>query len=129
MNLNKKNIFFNIFILLIVFKNILNDEIEGPIFVQKDYTNDNKPLTRIIRISDEDYRFINIASNLKGDLFIETSPISESSRRIFYGLKNNGRPFFNDEESNEETPFYIMNEMTSDLRRHESELVKYYYDK
>ena len=123
MNLNKKNIFFNIFILLIVFKNILNDEIEGPIFVQKDYTNDNKPLTRIIRISDEDYRFINIASNLKGDLFIETSPISESSERIFYGLKNNGRPFFINKESNEETPFYIMNEMTCNLKRHESELI------
>ena len=74
-------------------------------------------LNNIIRISDDYFRYINVVSNKKGDIFIETSP-SESSKRIFYGLKNNGRPYF----ENEETPFYILNELSCDLKRHYSEL-------
>ena len=80
-------------------------------------------LNRIIRISDDNYRFINIASNTKGDIFIETSPVSEGSRRIFYAFKNNGRPYFRNSESNEESSFYIMDEIETDLIRHESELI------
>jgi len=74
-------------------------------------------LNNIIRISDDYFRYINVVSNKNGDIFIETSP-SESSKRIFYGLKNNGRPYF----ENEETPFYILNELSCDLKRHYSEL-------
>ena len=75
-------------------------------------------LNNIVRISDDNFRYINVVSNKNGDIFIETSPISESSKRIFYGLKNNGRPYF----KNEETPFYILNELSCNLKRHYSEL-------
>ena len=80
-------------------------------------------LTNIIKISEDNFRYINIASNLKGDMFIETSPISESSKRMFYALKNNGRYYFINSENNEETPFFIMNEMSEDLPRYESNLL------
>ena len=80
-------------------------------------------LNNIIKISNDNFRYINIASNLNGDMFIETSPISESSERMFYALKNNGRYYFINSENNEETPFFIMNEMSEDLQRHESNLL------
>ena len=75
-------------------------------------------LNNIIRISEDYFRYINVVSNKNGDFFIETSPITESSKRIFYGLKTNGRLYF----QNGETPFFILNEMSIDLRRHYSEL-------
>ena len=80
-------------------------------------------LNNIIIVSNDDFRYINIASNLNGDMFVETSPISESSERIFFALKNNGRYYFIDWENNEETPFFIMNEINEDLKRHESNLI------
>ena len=76
-------------------------------------------LNNIIRISDDYFRYINVVSNKKGDIFIETSPVNESSKRIFFGLKNNGRPYF----KNEETPFYILDELSCNLKRHYSELI------
>ena len=75
-------------------------------------------LNNIIRISEDYFRYINVVSNKNGDFFIETSPITESSKRIFYGLKTNGRLYF----QNGETPFFILNEMSIDLKRHYSEL-------
>ena len=141
---NKKKIRLNIYILLIIFKSSLNDcDREEPILKDSNcqliYCDENQFsknictinntiiktqwLTNIIKISDYNYKYINIASNSKGDIFIETSPTSEESKRIFYALKNNGRPYFKNNENNEETPFYIMNELDSDLQRHESELV------
>ena len=76
-------------------------------------------LNNIIRISDNNFRYINVVSNKNGDFFIETSPITEGSKRIFYGLKKNGRPYF----KNEETPFYILDELGYNLKRHYSELI------
>jgi WD40 repeat protein len=75
-------------------------------------------LNDIIRISDDYFRYINVVSNKNGDIFIETSPVTQSSKRIFYGLKTNGRFYF----QNEDTPFYILNEMDRGLKRHYSEL-------
>ena len=75
-------------------------------------------LNNIIRISENYFRYINVVSNRNGDIFIETSPTTESSKRIFYGLKTNGRLYF----QNEETPYYILNEMSIGLKRHYSEL-------
>ena len=80
-------------------------------------------LTNIIKISNDNFRYIKIVSNLNGDMFIETSPISDSSERMFYALKNNGRYYFINSENSEETPFFIMNEMSEDLQRHESNLL------
>ena len=140
--INKNNIHF--LLLIIIFKNVLNDcERENPILkddsCQLIYCDDSQYskniciknnsiintqwLTNIIKISNDNFRYIDITSNSKGDMFIETSPISDSSERIFYALKNNGRPYFVNSDDNEETPFFIMNEMSTDLQRHESNLI------
>ena len=138
------NIFFHFLIMTLIFKNILNECCKDkPIFKENSckliYCEENdfstniceinntiiktQWLNRIIKISDNYFRFINIASNTKGDIFIETSSTSSESKRIFYALKNNGRPYFKNNENDEETPFYIMNEIETNLERHESELV------
>ena len=75
-------------------------------------------LNNIIRISEDYFRYINVVSNRNGDIFIETSPVTEGHNRIFYALKANGRFYF----QNEETPFYKLDEMSIGLRRHYSEL-------
>ena len=139
-----KNIIFYFFTILLKINIILTDcNIDKPILKDNNcqliYCNEEQFATnickinnsiintqwlnRIIRISDNDYRFINIASNTKGDIFIETSPISEGSRRIFYAFTNNGMPYFKNSENNEESSFYIMDEIETDLIRHESELI------
>ena len=72
-------------------------------------------LNKIIRISVDDYRFISIVSNDNIDIFIETSPTSGGRRRIFYALKSNGRPYFQNNENKEETSIYIIDEIDTDL--------------
>ena len=139
---NKNNIPF--ILLIIIFKNVLNDcERDSPILkdglCQLIYCDDSQYntnicmknnqiintqwLNNIIKISNDNFRYIDITSNTKGDMFIETSPISDGSERRFYAIKNNGRPYFINSENKEETPFFIMNEVSTDLKRHESNLI------
>ena len=63
-------------------------------------------LNNINVISDRNYRYINIASSSNGDMIIGTTSYPGTTKRIFYGLKQNGRPFFKDKETNEETFHY-----------------------
>ena len=139
-----KNIIFHFLMVSLIFKIILNDcSKEKPIlkdnscqliYCKEDDFSKNickinntiintQWLNRIIIISENQFRFINIASNTKGDIFIETSSTSSINKRIFYALNNNGRPYFKNNENNKETPFYIMNESDTNLERHESELI------
>jgi len=63
-------------------------------------------LNNINVISEKYYRYINIGSYSNGDMVIETTSFPGTTKRIFYGLKHNGRPFFRDNITNEETFFY-----------------------
>jgi len=104
-----------ILVLMIMIKNINNCSIEKPIllkdgscvsqfctedqFKNEDCIIDNEIiktqwLNNIIWIGDKDFRFVNFAKYSNGDLIIETTSSPDSSKRIFYGLKQNGRIFF-----------------------------------
>ena len=65
-------------------------------------------LDKIIRLGDENFRFIHFSSNINGDMVVDTSsyPQVETTykERRFFGLKKNGRFYFKD-ENNKETPF------------------------
>ena len=53
-------------------------------------------LNNIIKISGLNSRYVNYATYSNGDMIIATTKITSSvEERIFYGLKSNGRPFFN----------------------------------
>ena len=60
-----------------------------------------KQMTNLIILGGKNYRLININSNLKNDLIIQVSEYSNYGERLFYGLKNNGRYLFKDENQKE----------------------------
>ena len=52
-------------------------------------------LTNIISIGGINFKYLSYAFNLDGDMVILASENPPSNSRIFYGLKKNGRNFFN----------------------------------
>ena len=66
-------------------------------------------LNNIIEIGTINYRYINFASYSNGDMIIETTSYPAEPKRYFYGFKKNGRPFFKNKNTQEETPYYVIN--------------------
>jgi hypothetical protein len=64
-------------------------------------------LNNIITFGEENSRFTKIAKFSNGDLIAFSALQPGNAQRYFYGLKNNGRPLFTDD--NKETPFLILN--------------------
>ena len=80
-------------------------------------------LSNLIILGSKNYRFININSNKNGDLVVLTSKFPGTGERLFYGLQENGRFLFKNENSNE-YPYLIFNisgEETGDQQKFESE--------
>ena len=67
-------------------------------------------LNNIIPFGELSYRYINFATYENGDMILETNSFPPLSKRIFFGLKQSGRPYFisNDTYWNE-TLFYSQN--------------------
>ena len=51
-------------------------------------------LNNIIWIGEENYRYVNFALFSNGDMIIETTNIPGTKKRIFYGMKKDGRELF-----------------------------------
>ena len=51
-------------------------------------------LNNIIWIGEENYRYVNFAMFSNGDMIIETTNIPGTKKRIFYGMKKDGRELF-----------------------------------
>ena len=51
-------------------------------------------LNNIIWIGDNNFRYVNIVSYLNKDMIIETTAKPGSSKRMFFGIKKNGRGLF-----------------------------------
>ena len=64
-------------------------------------------ITSIIRIGDKDFRYVNFANYSNGDMIVETTSNPPSSKRMFYGINQNGDYFFNN--NGIQTPFYSLN--------------------
>ena len=80
-------------------------------------------LSNLIILGSPNYRYININSNKNGDLVILTTKSPGTGERLFYGLKENGRFLFKNENSNE-YPYLLFNisgEQTEDQQKFESE--------
>ena len=82
--------------------------------------DNNQIINRIIYIGDIYYRYMNFASYSNGDMVVETTCFPEERKRMFYGLKNNGRPFFTDKSNNMETPYYSINVTTENYKKLEA---------
>ena len=70
-------------------------------------------LNNIRIFGEHPYRYITFGTFSSGDMLIETTSCPKSPKRVFYGLKQNGRPFFKNRTNNEETPFYSINASTT----------------
>ena len=70
-------------------------------------------LDNIIKIGTDNYRFVRFSLSSKGDMIVDSSAFpqygneNEYQKKIFFGLKRNGRFYFKDENS-KETPFYTL---------------------
>ena len=51
----------------------------------------------IITLNETKLRYVNFASNSKGDMIFYSTAYPKTNLRAFYGFKNNGRPFFKNE--------------------------------
>ena len=60
----------------------------------KDSTIKTQWLNNIRVFGDNGFRYVRFASYSNGDMIIETTRFPGTSKRMFYGLKQNGRPFF-----------------------------------
>jgi len=110
-----------IFFILIIIKNFINScSIEKPILLknnscvaqyctEEQFKNeeckiDNEIikiqwLNNIICIGEKSFRFINFGLYSNGDIILEITSSPGSTKRIFYGLKQNGRIFFSNYNS------------------------------
>ena len=62
---------------------------------------------KIIPISSTNFTYNDILIMSNGDLIVETSSFPSQLKRMFYGLKKDGRPYFAYKEKN--TPYYTIN--------------------
>ena len=62
-------------------------------------------LNNIILLKDYKLKYFNFIISESGNLFFETYPYPSNDIRIFYGLRQNGRYYFNEENNSNETPF------------------------
>ena len=85
-----KNLFIISFLILLSFIKIIRTQ----------------ELTSIITISDKDFKYINFANYSNGDMIVETSSDPYNQTRMFYGIKSNGRPFF-ESKNNPNNLIYI----------------------
>ena len=74
-----------------------------------------------IIIGEEGYRYINIDSDEYNNIVVQTSKSEESGDRIFYGLQNNGRYLFKDDNQNEYPYLIITQDKVGDAKRFEGE--------
>ena len=83
----------------------------------KTETAQESRISRIIYIGDFKFRYMNFASYSNGDMVIESTCYPENNKRMFYGLKRNGRPFFKDKSNNEMTPYYSIDVQTENFKK------------
>ena len=53
-------------------------------------------LNNIIQLGGEKFRYSHFSFNSNGDMIVDTSSFPITKERRFYGLKKNGRLYFND---------------------------------
>ena len=63
-------------------------------------------INNFVRFGGAAYRFLTISTFSTGDMIVQSTSNPKSGTRVFYGLKQNGRPYFTNKTTDKETPFY-----------------------
>ena len=77
-------------------------------------------LNNIICLGDDNFRYVNFATSSDNDMIIETTAIPDSPKRMFYGIKSNGEPFFSNGQYH--STIVISNQTESNNARYEGEI-------
>ena len=77
-------------------------------------------LNNIICIGEENFRYVNFATFSNGDMIVETTAIPDSPKRMFYGISNNGEPFFDNQQYH--ATIVISGQTKSNNTRYEGEI-------
>ena len=98
--------FFHIFIIIFIFS--------------KSITRNKTDLysKSIIKFEEKDFRYVNFATNSNGDMVFYSNAYPNNKKRLFYGFKKNGRPFFKNEEY-----FYTIESKILEQRKFESKII------
>ena len=63
-------------------------------------------LNNIILFEGEKFKYFNFVISPYGDMIFDTHSYPCTTKRLFYGLKQNGRYYFKQEDTSEETPYF-----------------------
>ena len=86
---------------------------------QSIYIVNSELLNNIIRLGDDNFRYSHFSFNSNGDMIVDSSAYPANNKRNFYGLKKNGRFYFND--INNQLPGYYSMEVDHTKGRIEGE--------
>ena len=78
-------------------------------------------LNSIIRLAEDPYRYNHFSFTSEGDMIIDTESFPITNIRKFYGIKKNGREYFNDSSGN--TTFNFCMEFDYQIGRLEGESI------
>ena len=76
-------------------------------------------LNNIIQVGTKNYRYLNFITTSNNEIFFETSDHPSSDQRIFFGIKEDGSPFF--EDSNGIKKYIIKKQIGDNEKKYESE--------
>ena len=79
-----------------------------------------KYLNNIKCIGEKNFRYVNFANFSNGDMIVETTALPDSPKRIFYGIKSDGRPFFDNQQYH--ATIIISGQTESNNARYEGEI-------
>ena len=91
----------------------------GILFISGILYSNSKILTKIIRLGDYPFRFSHFSHNENGDLIIDTEAYPTNSKRLFFGMKKDGREYFIDDIGNRNYHYSI--NMNDEKQRSEGE--------
>ena len=77
------------------------------LFLSKIFVNPSS-INKLIRLGDDDFRYCRFSYLSSGDMILDTSSYPVSKERRFFGLKTDGRFYFNSAD-NEEAPYCSIN--------------------
>ena len=80
-------------------------------------------LNNFIVFGNSTYRYINFATFEIGDMIVETTCFPKANKRMYFGLKKNGRPYFTKNGENIFTSVDILNDNNGKLEA-EGEIIK-----
>ena len=80
--------------------NCLEEQYNERICIKNNSIIKTQWLNNIIQVGVRNYRYLNFITTSNNETFFETSAHPDTNERIFFGIKQDGSPFFEDSDGN-----------------------------